>query len=340
MTALRFKEVQLQGDAAARGFQHGSALKAEIAQALAYYKALFNLPSSALLAQARHYRQAIMDFKPAYMDEIAAIALGAEQSVDDIVMLNARSEILNNLSVAECTTVYNQATGLLAQNWDWSKTLEPLVAVLHIEQEQGPRITTLTEPGILAKVGMNSAGLAVSLNILKSSARLQGLPVHIFLRAVLECVSLDQVRALLATVAVGKASHVLVADGHGDFLSIEFAGDKHYLLNSDHHGLLIHTNHYLAEAALNEQVAFPSTYERYQRAHEILSYDRSDQGVQSVLLDQSQGLNSICRAYSPSALANFGEVGTVFSVLMKPAKKTISIRPGCKTDTPFYQLQL
>ncbi|MCR8922246.1 C45 family peptidase [Dasania sp. GY-MA-18] len=340
MTALRFKEVHLKGGAAERGYQQGKALKSEIAQALAYYKALFNLPDSVLQAQLGPFRQVIEQFKPAYMEEMAAIAQGAGLSADDILLLNARSELLNNLSVSECTTVYNQPTGLLAQNWDWSKALEPLISVLHIEQAQGPRITTLTEPGMLAKVGMNSAGLAVSLNILKSATRLQGLPVHLFLRAVLECESLAQVKALLKTVAVGKASHVLVADAQGEFLSIEFAADKHYLLASDHHGIVIHSNHYLADTQLNTQEAFPSTYERYRRAAEILSYDRSDRGVQSVLLDQSEGLASICRPYSPSALANFGEVGTVFSVLMKPAKKTISIRPGCKADTPFYQLQL
>lgn len=334
----RFKEVNLWGSSSDRGHQHGVALNAEIEKTLNYYLSLFALPEKQLLQQARQYRDIIAEFDARYCEEIEGIAAGAGIDAEFIYMLNARSEILNNLSIPECTTVFNQPTGLLAQNWDWSETLEPVITLLRIENELGHKLVTLTEPGILAKVGMNNAGLAVSLNILKSAERLKGLPVHVLLRAFLDCRRLDEVEEVLKRVSVGKASHVLVADAKSQYLCIEFSGNKHYLIKADHHGLIIHTNHYLADESLNQAEAFPSTRERHFRASEMLSYERSDAGVKKVLLDQSQGLSSICRPYSDSALANFGRVGTVFSLMMKPSAQSMLIRPGCDPKTPFYEV--
>ena len=187
---------------------------------------------------------------------------------------------------------------------------------------------------------MNSSGLAVSLNILKSADRLCGLPVHVLLRAILDCRHMEEVRDLLDKVAIGKASHVLVADQFGQYLCVEFAAGKYHFIPIDHQGLIVHTNHYLADDTLNSQEAFPSTYERYSRAKEILAYDRSNKGITSILTDQSEGLGSICRPYSPSTLKNFGPVGTVLSLIMRPNEKTMRIRLGDNPEMPFYKVHV
>ena len=340
MLGEQFRQLKLAGSNAEIGRQHGEALKPQIEAALEFYLKLFALSEAQIFQQVDEVKKAIAEFNPAYAEEIEAIAQGAAIAPEYIYLLNARSEILNNLNVPECTTVFNQPTGLLAQNWDWSEALEPLITLLQIEQSSGHKIATLTEPGILAKVGINNHGLAVSLNILKSQQRLRGLPVHVLLRAILDCRHLDEVQQLVEKVAVGKASHVLVADARGDYLCLEFAGDSHFKLKVDHHGLIVHTNHYLADESLNQAEAFPSTRERYFRAQEMLAYERSDAGVRNVLLDQSEGLSSICRPYSESALANFGRVGTVMSLMMKPAYNSMQVRPGCHPQTPFYDVAL
>ena len=67
-------------------------------------------------------------------------------------------------------------------------------------------MTTLTEFGVLAKIGVNDAGLGVMLNMLHHGADDQrpvgepriGFPVHVLLRTLLEdCASVDEARDLV-----------------------------------------------------------------------------------------------------------------------------------------------
>jgi isopenicillin-N N-acyltransferase-like protein len=197
----------------------------------------------------------------------------------------------------------------------------------------------LTEPGIIGKIGMNSAGLGCCLNILKVNKAITGLPVHILLRAILDAQSIEQVHYLLQSVAVGKASHVLVADKQGRYLSIEFAGEHYYSLPLDNE-LLIHSNHYLHDSSLNLAEAFPSTYERYSCAKKLLAEDSSADGIYKILLDQSEQEQSICRAYSPSATPQFGNVGTVFSVLIDMQAGVMYLRPGSSASANFYKISI
>jgi isopenicillin-N N-acyltransferase-like protein len=333
----RFREIFLSGNAIARGRAHGEQLRAQIEETLDYYRRLFGLGNTALREQAQDFAGIIEAFNPAYAREIEALAAAANIDPLFAFAMNSRSEILNNLDVPECTAVMNCEDALLAQNWDWSEALEPLVVMLAIEREDGHRLFTLTEPGIIGKIGMNSAGLGVCLNILKTDRALRGVPVHILLRAILDCGSMAQARALVDTTRVGKASHVLIGAANGECLGMEYAAQDSHALQPQA-GVLVHTNHYLADVALNTMEAFPSTHERMLRATELLAADKSRAGVRAMLLDQSEAELSICRAYSPAATAGFGTVGTVFSVLMELEARTMHIRRGANPETPFYQV--
>jgi isopenicillin-N N-acyltransferase-like protein len=335
----RFRELTLSGNAKARGSAHGEQLREDIAATLDYYRQLFGLAGAELRRQAQYFAGITAAFNADYALEIEAIAAAANIEPAFIHALNSRSEILNNVDVAECTAVMVCDEALLAQNWDWSEALEALVVLMTIEGEDGHRIVTLTEPGIIGKIGMNSAGLGVCLNILKTDQRLEGVPVHILLRAILDCRAMTDARALLDTALVGKASHVLVGSADGECVGMEFAGSIHHALEP-YAGLLLHSNHYLADEAMNTMQAFPSTRERLERAGQMLAEDRSVAGVRAMLLDQSQAELSICRPYSPSAVAGFGNVGTVFTVLMDLKGGNMQVRPGCDPLTEFYQVSV
>lgn len=333
----RFPEISIAGNASARGKAHGEQLRAEIEETLDYYRRLFGLGNAALREQAQLFAGIIEAFNPSYAEEIEALAAAANIDPLFAYAMNSRSEILNNLDVPECTAVMNCEEALLAQNWDWSEALESLVVMLAIEREDGHRIFTLTEPGIIGKIGMNSAGLGVCLNILKTDRALRGLPVHILLRALLDCSTMDQAKTLLETTRVGKASHVLLGAADGECLGMEYAATDSHALQPQA-GVLVHTNHYLADAGLNTMEAFPSTHERMARATQLLAADNSRAGVQAMLLDQSEAELSICRAYSPAATAGFGNVGTVFTVLMELEAGTMHVRRGANPETPFYRV--
>ena len=330
-----FPELRLGGDGLARGLCHGEHFRSRIEEAIGFYRGLFALSDAQLEQQAAYYAQVIDNYSAQYAAEIAGIARGAAVAPWLIYALNSRSEILNNCNVPECTSAINTQDCLLGQNWDWSEPLQDLVVLLHIEYDDGHSLSTLTEPGMLAKVGMNNAGIGACLNILQSDTRLRGLPIHLLLRAILDSRDMEQVRALVGAWAPGKASHILVGDASGDYLSVEFAGEQHYLLATQNR-LLWHSNHYLASEDLNTQTAFPSTRERYMRAGQLLTEDASAAGLWKLLLDRSEGQMSICRPYSPAATPGFGNVGTVFSLLMNLKQGTMRIRPGCDPTQSDY----
>lgn len=335
MSTDTFPELRLVGDGQARGLCHGEHFRSRIEETIGFYRGLFALSDTQLEQQAAYYAQVIDNYSAQYAAEITGIARGAAVEPWLIYALNSRSEILNNCNVPECTSAINTQDCLLGQNWDWSEPLEDLVVLLHIEYDDGHSLSTLTEPGMLAKVGMNSDGIGACLNILQSDTRLRGLPIHLLLRAILDSRDMEQVQALIKAWAPGKASHILVGNASGDYLSAEFAGEQHHILATQN-CLLWHSNHYLASEELNTQAAFPSTRERYARAGQLLNEDASASGIWNMLLDRTDGEMSICRPYSPAATPGFGNVGTVFSLLMDLEQGTMRIRPGCDPARDDY----
>ncbi len=216
----RFKEITISGTPNARGRKHGELLYREIRLALKYYKSIFNLSEFRLLELGEYYLGLISAYKKEYAQEITGIAEGAGIDTRWIAVLNARTEILSYRdanSPMECTALFSKSTALLGQNWDWAKVLEDLVVMMKIVMPEGPVIRMITEPGIIGKIGLNSAGLGVCLNILTINRPLKGLPIHIVLRSILESSTLDQARDVVAQAGYGKASNILVGDANGDY---------------------------------------------------------------------------------------------------------------------------
>ena len=125
-------------------------------------------------------------------EEIGGIAKGANVDEDALRAVNARTEILAGAGPTECSVV--GAGGLLAQNWDWHPDCADTTLIWVVEHEHG-WFATLTEAGILAKIGLNDAGLGICLNILRTTADggVDGTPIHVLLRQTLEqCRSVDE----------------------------------------------------------------------------------------------------------------------------------------------------
>src|SRR5690606_39251327 len=76
---------------------------------------------------------------------------------------------------------------LLGQNWDWLLHCFDTVVVIEADQPDGPDYTTVVEAGLLAKTGMNSAGLGVAPNALvtRDDRGEPGIPFHVILRELL-----------------------------------------------------------------------------------------------------------------------------------------------------------
>ncbi len=334
----RFREITISGTPHTRGLIHGKLLSAEIRLALNYYKSIFKLPEFRLLELGEYYLGLISTYKKEYAQEIHGIAEGAGIDSRWIAVLNARTEVLSYCdanSPMECTALFSKPTALLGQNWDWSKVLEDLAVVMKIIMTNGLVIRMLTEPGIIGKIGLNSAGLAVCLNILTINRPLKGLPIHIVLRSILESSTLDQAREVVAQAGAGKASNILVGDAFGDYFNVEFAGDKSVFLDSTAQ-IMLHTNHYLHKPInLPGDPDFANSYAREEIASQRTSLlNRLNKGqMMDILSDASNSDYPILRSYR--ADTRLQELGTVCSIIMDLKARNMYIRKGNSSTGTF-----
>ncbi|MFP3442214.1 carcinine hydrolase/isopenicillin-N N-acyltransferase family protein, partial [Pantoea sp. SIMBA_133] len=83
--------------------------------------------------------------------------------------------------------LYHAGRQWLAQNWDWrAEQLDHLV-ILEIQAPGAPPLISVGEAGMVGKIGLNAYGVGVGLNAIRSATCGEGLPIHIALRAMLEC---------------------------------------------------------------------------------------------------------------------------------------------------------
>ena len=200
----------------------------------------------------------IAAWSPALLEEIDGIAHGSGFEVELIGALNARTELLA-ASAGECSTIACLGTAtasgspLGVQTWDWHEELREGWLVWTIEHADGRRVETLTEAGIVGKIGVNASGVGVLLNILghRGDHSPVGVPVHALCRRVLD--EADGAVAALtmaagATMSASSALTVVADDADGGVAcTVELSPAGPGFVMPDARGVLIHTNHFLAD---------------------------------------------------------------------------------------------
>ena len=337
-----FTLINLRGAPLNLGREHGELLRNQIRHSIDFYRSIFKLTQAEIFQHANFFKNLIGEFDPLYCEEIDGIAEGADVKKEWIYALNSRTEILSRSKYVsqECTSAYFQDQSIIGQNWDWGRALEPLTVLMSIQQQDGHVISMITEPGIIGKIGMNNAGLGVCLNILTLGEVLQGLPVHIMLRAILDCRSIDEVNALLAEHGGGKASNLIVADASGNGFDFEFCGERHHRIDPIN-GSLIHTNHYLGENINSSQDEyFYSSFARYKTANLFLSKEsaRDMETMCRLLSDDTDTAFPIYRDYVADESVH--ELGTVCSIVMDLAAQRMRVRKGKSANAEFIDYRI
>ncbi|KAL8919262.1 MAG: hypothetical protein Q9172_005046 [Xanthocarpia lactea] len=114
---------------------------------------------------------------------------------------------------------------------------------LRIEQEGKPNI----DAGIIAKIGLNSAGVGVSLEAIRAkSVEFGRLPSHLALRICLDSNNRSKAVTPLQRAGVPTSCHTLVADPEAG-TGIECSSVDIVLLAMSKDGRVMHTNHFLEE---------------------------------------------------------------------------------------------
>ena len=247
-----------------RGFEFGERYVEQVARTSAAYRRLFERRADHPFdvdEWSERAWTAISSFSPVHAEEIRGIAEGAGRQVRELAAINARTELLvaaNPTGATECSAVVSLPPGagpVAVQTWDWYDAMSEGWLHWRIPYPDGRTVQTVTEFGMLAKVGVSSAGVGVLLTMLhhendaKAAAEEQiGFPVHLLSRSVLERAdSTAEAWTLLAEPPVSASTSLTVVDRSGDAASVElFPGGPGVLAPTD--GLLVRTNHFVSDA--------------------------------------------------------------------------------------------
>jgi isopenicillin-N N-acyltransferase-like protein len=358
--------VRVEGTSYQRGRQYGQQAAAQVQLSVQAYERVFahfaGWDWPAVRREAARFEAPIGAFRPAYLEEMRGIADGAGLDPIDVLAINVRTEVMYSAKARqaplatrtippECTAFASvpppgqPGATIIGQNWDWLLHSAQTLVVLEVRQDDGPDFVTVVEAGLLAKAGMNAAGLGLVTNALVTSADLgePGLPYHVLLRALIDCATIAEALRVLAAGPRSSSANYLIAHASGTAVNIEAApGDftRLYPLYPED-GVLRHTNHFLAPSIASTDLALwvmYSTVGRLQRL-QAATTARTLDDFQAVLADHADYPYSIC-AHPDPAGHPCEQGATIASVLMDLTAGQIWLAAGNPCQTPYDQLKI
>jgi len=354
-----FPVIQLKGNPHDIGLAHGRALAGAIKKNLNLYysmvRGLNGLNPEQCLGHATGYLKTMRADAPVLLEEMEGIASGAEVSLEDIMFLNARSEIMSmaptkKALIGECTSLglmgERTTTGepVLAQNWDWHERVRGTCAVFTVEPANGSRALYLAEAGQVGKIGVNEFGVGVLLNILFTDEEVQyGLPVHVLLRLILDCRGTAEAVALAKGARRSGGSHFLIGDASGHMIGLELTPTRIGEI-APKNGIILHTNHYCIPGLTQKDVGrdlFKDTTPRFNRASSLLSgrkkWDIPD--LSEIFTNHDNGPPSICR-HLDSSEPEFLRIITIAGCIIDLHRKRMMVSFGQPCLAPYREIAL
>jgi isopenicillin-N N-acyltransferase-like protein len=352
--------IAVAGDPYERSRSYGAQARERVHRSVSSYAAMFrsrvDLSWDEVRVRALRYLPAIESYHPQAITEIRGIADGAGLDFEDALALNVRSEVLFDTTddprtlPAECTTVLvrpAEPSGevVLAQNWDWLEFARDTTVVLEVTREDGPSYRTVLEAGLLAKTGMNDAGLAMCTNTLVSSVDgvEGGVPYHVLLRRALDAESVKE-----AVDGISQATRVIsgnfaFADASGAMADLETAagGKENAVELPWTDGYVAHSNHF-RDQRLGEIDLYGyerhGTAARLRRALEQVAAYAQDGPVtvgqaMAALRDHEFGPSAVC-SHPDQAEPVFERTQTIASVIYELNSRSMYLASGnpCTTD--------
>lgn len=290
---------------------------------------------------------------PELREEIEGLAVGAGVDERALFAANARTEILAGTARPECSAIgllpemTSDGSTVLAQNWDWHPDLAESRVVWRVEKPDGSWFVTLTEAGLVAKIGLNSRGLGVCLNILATTedGGVGGLPIHVLLRVLLQhCENLSQALRLLlnADVTASSCFNLGFADGGAGALAAVEVSPVGADVVWPERGRLLHTNHFLrppprADDRMRRE--WPDTLVRYNELERCVRSrpPSSVRGVVDLLTSHFNGPIAVCCHDAENS--RYGDrQATLASVVLDLTNRRFLVTDGAPCSASYEDL--
>jgi isopenicillin-N N-acyltransferase-like protein len=323
------------------GLARGEALRSTLAASYAKYAELFRVLGVTEALEREGVERtvaALKGWRTEVIAEFEGIAEAAGVDFAQVVALNARTEILALAPRAssECSTATAQIDGRRfgVQTWDWHIELDPF---WHTQEIAGPghRYAGLTEQGILSKIGVNSAGLALHFNILgHRDDRPDGVPMHVLSSIVLaECGSVTEAIELIREAPVTSSSAFTMLDA-ARAVSVEMSPAGVFVIE-EREGSVQRTNNFQSDvplAAQKSEIYEPDSSARLALVRERLAAASvADTTAMVQLLVTGEGQPPLTCV--PDMALQYGDRwASLATVVTDPEGRTIRVLDGMPTE--------
>lgn len=344
------------------GLQHGQQARQKVHRNVQFYMRLWEsfggMTRDEILKQVEGFVPYIESYDAQLVEELQGLAKGSGLSFEEVVALNARTELTFAClspgaaapeacsSYALMPEVTNDGHMIMGQNWDWRAEADDCCIVLRIDQKDKPSIVMHTEAGCIGHRGFNSAGIGICMNFIRCDRDTfrHGLPYLIKMRAVLNSTSLPDCLKMLAAYVGPNSMNMLLGHGDGEALDIEHLPDDLLFLHP-RDGILTHTNHFLSPRFRDKDMgkyALPDTMIRADRMTRLLTDRRGRLAwdtLKEVLKDHFGYPDSICRHRDQRTPAN-QQWETLCSMIMDLTAGEMLYAPGPPCSHPYRRIRL
>jgi len=362
MALKQFPVISVKGKPFDCGRQHGFQARQQIRNNIGLYfdiwHSLWGAERLEVIERCKGFVNGIGEYDADILEELEGVAKGADISLEEVITLNTRYELVWAPSVIPlfrgdaCTSavalpsITRDNRTILGQNWDYKPRFKGLSIILEIEQESKPNIVMQTEAGVIGFKGMNSAGIGICVNALISNwDRFEHMtPFFVILRGILNADSFSQaLKAVLGTTS-SVSGNILLAHRDGEAIDLEVT-PKDVSSLYEEEGIITHSNHFLVftnREGLRDtyRSVIPDTLFRFQRARQLLNVDRGYIDVNSfqrVFKDHFSYPNSICR-HVDSRDDDPRQAATLSSLIMDLKERTFYMTNGSPCQNDYYQL--
>jgi isopenicillin-N N-acyltransferase-like protein len=355
-----FPIVKVTGTAYERGEQLGKQAKEMIKGNVSYYMNIWSamhIPPERVVSEANKFLPIIERYDKDILEEMKGVAAGADLSLEEIVALNSRWELVYiNLMSAECTAVSldSEATNtghtIIAQNWDYMPAVRNnCVLLIEMQEPEYPNLAVHTEAGILGHKGMNSEGLGLVVNGLASDRDKfePKVPFLVMVRKILNQRTLTAALSAIAKAERSVSGNIMLAQAGGVVFDVECTPNEFGVIY-DSDGVLAHANTFCDTSITSKygdkiKTLYPDSIIRIKRADKLMRRLK-DKGnyydaFTKTLTDHFGRPNSVCRHEDPSIPINLRSE-TLSSIIMDLDDRTIYITNGPPCSNPYEKLEL
>ena len=356
--------ISVSGDAHQRGRAYGSQTRRLVRENTADYFRVWEtdlgLTRQTVIDFARDLIAPVGDFDNEILEEMKGLAAGAELSLEEILAVNARYELMfvqafagQGTQSAECTSLAaappatTDGHTLIGQNWDNRHALKGRCLILQIAQPDHPNIVVHTEAGLLAHKGLNSAGIGLCVNALleQNDCLAAKVPFYVLCRALLNSTTLDEAAQTARRADLTASGNFMLAADTGQVLDIEATPMGPRLIRPVK-GRCAHANVFAdtddAPPVIDKfRALHPEFHSRYCRARELLAAEPvTIDTFKKIFSDHANPPEPICRhpEDQPSNIPELLRWETITSVIMDLTERTMYLAQGCPCRTEYKKL--